>query len=57
VSRENSRSAGNARGGVTLGAILASLSSTRRRHQVAPRRYLTQFLTNIADTPVSQLDR
>ena len=56
LNRKNSLFVGNARGGET-GAILASLTSTCRRHDIDPQRYLTQLLTNLADTPVSQLDR
>jgi hypothetical protein len=36
---------------------LASLTSTCRRHDIDPRRYLTQLLTNLPDTPMSQIDQ
>ena len=45
---------GNARGGQTA-AILSSLTSTCRRHGIDPQHYLTQLMTNLPDTPVSQL--
>jgi len=56
LNRKNSLFVGNPRGGRTA-AILSSLTSTCRRHAVDPQRYLTQLLTNLPDTPVSQLDR
>jgi transposase len=46
LNRKNSLFVGNARGGRTA-AILASLSSTCRRHDIAPQIYLTQLLTNL----------
>lgn len=42
---------------VDTAAILASFTSTCRRHEIDPQRYLTQLLTNLPDTPVSQLDQ
>ena len=54
LNRKNSLFVGNARGGQT-DAILSSLSSTCRRHNIDPQRYLTQLLANLPDTPVSQL--
>ena len=45
---------GNPRGGETA-AILASLTSTCRRHSIDPQHYFTQLLTNLPDTPISQL--
>ncbi len=56
LNRKNSLFVGNERGGETA-AILASLTSTCRRHDLDPQRYLTQLLTNLADTPMSQLDQ
>lgn len=56
LNRKNSLFVGNPRGGRTA-AILSSLTSTCRRHDIDPQRYLTQLLTNLPDTPVSQLDR
>ena len=38
---------GNARGG-RMAAVLASLTSTCRRHDVDPQLYLTQLLTNLS---------
>jgi transposase len=54
LNRKNSLFVGNARGGQTA-AILASLTSTCRRHDIDPQHYLTQLLTNLPDTPISQL--
>jgi len=53
-NRKNSLFVGNERGGATA-AILSSLTSTCRRHEVNPQRYLTQLLTNLPATPISQL--
>jgi len=46
LNRKNSLFVGNARGGRTA-AILASLTSTCRRHGVDPQLYLTQLLMNL----------
>lgn len=54
LNRKNSLFVGNARGGRTA-AILASLTSTCRRHEVDPQLYLTQLLVNLPTTPISQL--
>lgn len=54
LNRKNSLFVGNARGGETA-AILASFTSTCRRHEIDPQHYLTQLLTNLPDTPISQL--
>jgi len=56
LNRKNSLFVGHERGGQTA-AVLSSLTSTCRRHDIDPQRYLTQLLTNLPDTPVSQLDR
>ena len=56
LNRKNSLFVGNPRGGQTA-AILSSLTSTCRRHDIDPQRYLTQLLTNLPDTPVSRIDR
>lgn len=56
LNRKNSLFVGNQRGGYTA-AILSSLTSTCRRHAIDPQRYLTQLLTNLPGTPVSQLER
>lgn len=45
---------GNARGGRTE-ALLASLTSTCRRHDVDPQRYLTQLLVNLPALGVQDL--
>ena len=54
LNRKNSLFVGNERGGQTA-AILSSLTSTCRRHSIDPQRYLTQLLTNLPATPISQL--
>jgi transposase len=54
LNRKNSLFVGNARGGQTA-AILSSLTSTCRRHEIDPQRYLTQLLTNLPATPISRL--
>lgn len=56
LNRKNSLFVGNERGGQTA-AILASLTSTCRRHGIDPQHYLTQLLTNLPDTPISQLQQ
>lgn len=56
LNRKNSLFVGNERGGQTA-AILASLTSTCRRHDIDPQLYLTQLITNLPDTPISQLDQ
>jgi hypothetical protein len=38
-----------------LRPILSSLTSTCKRHAIDPQRYLTQLLTNLPATPMSQL--
>jgi hypothetical protein len=55
LNRKNSLFVGNPRGGRTA-AILASLTSTCRRHQVDPQLYLTQRLMNLPSWPVRDLD-
>ncbi len=54
LNRKNSLFVGNARGGRTA-AVLASLTSTCRRHDVDPQLYLTQLLTNLPTTPMNEL--
>ena len=54
LNRKNSLFVGNARGGRTA-AILASLTSTCRRHEVDPQLYLTQLLMNLPELKVSEL--
>jgi transposase len=46
LNRKNSLFVGNALGGRTA-AILASLTSTCRRHAIDPQIYFTQLLTNL----------
>jgi transposase len=54
LTRKNSLFVGNPRGGRTA-AILASLTSTCRRHDVDPQLYLTQLLTNLPQVRKSEL--
>ena len=54
LNRKNSLFVGNPRGGRTA-AVLASLTSTCRRHDVDPQLYLTQLLTNLPTTPMNEL--
>lgn len=55
LNRKNSLFVGNPRGGQTA-AILSSITSTCRRHGIDPQIYITQLLTNLPTTPMSQLD-
>jgi transposase len=54
LNRKNSLFVGNARGGRTA-AILASLTSTCRRHNVDPQLYLTQLLMNLPAARMNEL--
>lgn len=54
LNRKNSLFVGNARGGRTA-AILASLTSTCRRHDIDPQLYLTQLLVNLPSWPINKL--
>ena len=54
LNRKNSLFVGNQRGGRTA-AILASLTSTCRRHDIDPQLYLTQLLVNMPTTPIAEL--
>ena len=54
LNRKNSLFVGNARGGRTA-AILASLTSRCRRHDVDPQLYLTQLLVNLPSLRVRDL--
>ena len=54
LNRKNSLFVGNTRGGRTA-AILASMTSTCRRHDIDPQLYFTQLLVNLPSTPISQL--
>jgi hypothetical protein len=55
LNRKNSLFVGNPRGGRTA-AILASLISTCRRHEIDPQLYLTQLLVNLPSWPARDLD-
>lgn len=55
LNRKNSLFVGSLRGGETA-AILSSLTSTCRRHEIDPQLYLTQLLVNLPGSPMSQLD-
>jgi transposase len=55
LNRKNSLFVGNARGGRT--AILASLTSTCRRHEVDPQLYLTQLLINLPAVQIRELSK
>jgi len=55
LNRKNSLFVGNPRGGRTA-AILASLTSTCRRHDLDPQLYLTQLLMNLSTWPQRDLD-
>ena len=54
LNRKNSLFVGNPRGGRTA-AILASLTSTCRRHEMDPQLYLTQLLMNLPQAKVREL--
>ncbi len=54
LNRKNSLFVGNARGGRTA-AILASLTSTCRRHDIDPQLYLTQLLVNLPAARLTEL--
>jgi len=54
LNRKNSLFVGNPRGGETA-AIMASFTSTCRRHDIDPQIYPTQLLTNLATQPTSPM--
>jgi hypothetical protein len=56
LNRKNSLFVGNPRGGRTA-AILATFTSTCRRHDIDPQLYLTQLLTNLSQVRKSELPR
>lgn len=56
LNRKNSLFVGIERAGHTA-AVLSSLASTCRRHDLDPQRYLTQLLLNLPATPASQIDQ
>jgi len=53
--RKNALFVGTPPGGETA-AIISTLTSTCRRHDINPQAYLTQLLAGLPGTPVSQLD-
>jgi hypothetical protein len=53
LNRKNSLFVGNERGGRTAG-VLASLTSTCRRHEVEPQLYLTQLLMKLPQAKLSE---
>ena len=55
LNRKNSLFVGNPRGGRTA-AILASLTSSCRRHDIDPHLYFMQLLVNLPSWPASDLD-
>jgi len=55
LNRKNSLFVGNSRGGRTA-AILASLTSSCRRHEMDPQLYFMQLLTNLPSWPVNDID-
>ncbi len=54
LNRKNSLFVGNPRGGRTA-AILASLTSTCRRHDIDPQMYFTQLLLNLPQVRINEL--
>jgi len=55
LNRKNSLFVGNPRGGRTA-AILASLTSSCRRHEMDPQLYFMQLLMNLPSWPANDLD-
>jgi transposase len=55
LNRKNSLFVGNPRGGRTA-AILASLTSSSRRHEMDPQLYFMQLLMNLPSWPVNDID-
>jgi transposase len=55
LNRKNSLFVGNPRGGRTA-AILASLTSSCRRHDMDPHLYFMQLLVNLPTWPARDLD-
>ena len=53
--RKNALFVATPNGGDTA-AILSTLTSTCRRHDINPQAYLTQLLASIPDTPIGELD-
>jgi transposase len=55
LNRKNSLFVGNPRGGRTA-AILASLTSSCRRHEMDPQLYFMQLLMNLPSWPANDID-
>jgi hypothetical protein len=55
MNRKNSPFVGNPRGGRTAG-ILASLTSSCRRHEMDPQLYFMQLLMNLPSWRANDLD-
>jgi transposase len=55
LNRKNSLFVGNPRGGRTA-AILATLTSSCRRHEMDPQLYFMQLLMNLPSWPVNDID-
>ena len=55
LGRKNFLFVGSPRGGQTA-AILASITSTCRRHQINPELYLTQLLANLPSTLITKVN-
>ena len=55
LNRKNSLFVGNLRGGRTA-AILASLTSSSRRHEMDPQLYFMQLLMNLPSWPANDID-
>lgn len=53
--RKNALFVATPNGGATA-AVISSLTSTCRRHDIDPQRYLTQLLAHLPATPVSRID-
>jgi len=54
LNRKNSLFVGNPRGGRTA-AILASLTSSCRRHEMDPQLYFMQLLMNLPSWPANDM--
>ena len=56
LGRKNYLFVASQRGGHTA-AVLASMTSTCRRHGIDPQNYLMQLLANLPATPITQVDQ
>ncbi len=54
LGRKNFLFVGSVRGGQTA-AIMTSMTSTCRRHEINVELYLTQLLANLPSTPITQV--